>query len=135
MKKREPARGGPSANEIAPKVMDDLDHRAISLDCASYSKPLTLSTTFSAVMPKYLNNSPAGADSPKVSIPMTGPSSTYLDQPAVTPASTATRGMPRGRTASRYAASWRSNTLVQGMDTTRTAMPSVASACRALTAS
>ena len=44
-----------------------------------------------------------------------------------TPASTATRGTPRGSTRVAVVASWRSNTSVHGIDTTRTAMPACAS--------
>ena len=54
---------------------------------------------------------------------------------AVEPASTATRGTPGGSTLARYAASCRSKTLVPGIDTTRTATPSAASAARAPIAS
>src|SRR6185503_6005104 len=86
---------------------------------------LTAFTTFSGVKPKCLKTSAAGADSPNVSMPTTAPSMpTYLRQKSVTPASTATRGIPRGRTESRYAASCRSNTLVEGIETTRTPTPS-----------
>ncbi len=44
---------------------------------------------------------------------------TYLRQKSVTPASTATRGTPGGSTLARHAASWRSKTLVHGIETTR----------------
>src|SRR5258708_15242792 len=96
----------------------------------------TAVTTLSTVNPKCLNSAPAGADSPKVSMPTTaalGSSTapTYFLQPSVTPASTATLGTPRGNTAARYAAFCRSNKLVHGIDTTRTAMPSFARASRA----
>ena len=50
-----------------------------------------------------------------------------------TPASTATFGSPV-RTAFRYSAGWRSNTLVEGIDTTRTGIPSAASTFCASTA-
>ncbi|ENO90399.1 Permease protein PstA [Thauera linaloolentis 47Lol = DSM 12138] len=96
---------------------------------------LTAAATASAVMPKSLNSSPAGADSPKRSMPTTSPSRpTYLRQPSVTPASTATRGRPLGSTPAFQASSWRSKTLVLGMETTRTAMPSPASVFCAETA-
>ena len=45
----------------------------------------------------------------------------YFHQPSVTPISTATRGMPVGNTAFLYLVSSRSNVVVLGMDTTRTA--------------
>ena len=55
----------------------------------------TALTTFATVKPNSLNSTPAGADSPKRSRPMTLPSRpTYFHQPSVTPASTATRGRP-----------------------------------------
>jgi hypothetical protein len=41
----------------------------------------------------------------------------------------------RGSTPSRHAASWRSNTVVDGIDTTRAAMPFAASCVRAASAS
>ena len=70
--------------------------------CLEPSTARAAAATCSTVKPKCLNNSPAGADSPKRSMPTTSPSSpTYLRQKSVTPASTATRGMPRGSTASR----------------------------------
>src|SRR5690606_32081501 len=53
---------------------------------------LAAATTASVVMLKYLYSSPAGAEAPKRSRPMTAPSRpTYLRQKSVTPASTATR--------------------------------------------
>src|SRR5690606_451141 len=55
-------------------------------------RPLAASTTASVVMLKYLYSSPAGAEAPKRSRPMTAPSRpTYLRQKSVMPASTATR--------------------------------------------
>ena len=59
----------------------------------------------------------------------------YLRQKSVMPASTETFGIPAGRTAQRQPASWRSKTLVQGIDTTRTPTPSSASAFCAASAS
>src|SRR5688500_2862998 len=110
---------------------DDPGHEAVTLRTAA--------ATFSAVNPKCLNSAPAGADSPKRSMPTTAPrgssaAPTYLRQKSVTPASTATRGMRAGRTDARYAASWRSNTLVQGIDTTRASMPPAARLSRACSA-
>ena len=53
----------------------------------------------SAVGPKCWRGSPAGADSPERSMPITRPSRpTYLYQPSVVPASTAMRGRPAGST-------------------------------------
>jgi len=57
----------------------------------------TVAATLSAVRLKCLNNTPAGADSPKRSSPTTA-AQPYFHQPSVTPASTATRGSPLGRT-------------------------------------
>src|SRR5690606_30902676 len=87
-------------------------------------------TTASTVMPKCRYRSPAGALAPKVSMPTTAPSRpTYWRQQPVTPASTATRlRTDDGSTDSRYAASWRSNTVVEGIDTTRTWSPSCSAA-------
>src|SRR3569832_21854 len=83
----------------------------------------TAVTTFSGVKPKCLNKTPAGADSPKVSMPTTAPSRpTYLRQKSVTPASTATRGTPLVSTLALYAASCQTNTTVLGMETTRTGL-------------
>ena len=70
------------------------------------STPRTASATRSTVKPKCLNSTPAGADSPKVSMPTIAPrgsssAPTYLCQKAVTPASTATRGTPAGSTDAR----------------------------------
>src|SRR6185503_11472613 len=71
-----------------------LDHR---LDSPKVLR--TAFAMFSAVKPKCLKRSPAGADSPKRSMPTTAPSSpTYLRQKSVTPASIATRGKPLGST-------------------------------------
>ena len=88
-------------------------------------------------MPKCLNSSPAGAEAPKLSMPTTAPSRpTYLPQKPVTPASTATRRRTAlGSTDSRQAASWRSNTSVEGIDTTRVFRPAASSTCLASIAS
>src|SRR4030095_8428121 len=59
----------------------------------------------------------------------------YFHQPSVAPISTAMRGTPGGSTPSLYDDVWRSNTVVEGIETTRTAMPSSASCCCALSAS
>ena len=48
---------------------------------------------------------------------------TYRRQPPVDPASTATLGTPAGSTLARQSASCASNTLVQGIDTTRMRLP------------
>ena len=80
-----------------------------------------MATTFSTVKPKCLKTAGAGADSPKRSMPTTAPSPrTYFHQKSVTPASIATRGRPSGRTPALYCAVCRSNTVVDGIDTTRT---------------
>ncbi len=65
-----------------------------------YRTDLTVCARFSAVRPKCLKRAPAGADSPKVSIPNTA-LHPYFHHRAVLPASTATLGMLRGNTASR----------------------------------
>src|SRR6185312_14735896 len=63
---------------------------------------LTTSATRSGVKPKCLKSSPAGADSPKRSMPTTLPSRpTYLRQRSDDPASTATHGNDCGNTLSR----------------------------------
>ena len=56
---------------------------------------------------------------------------TYLRQKSVTPASTATRGTPRGSTLRDTPRPGGRTRSVHGIDTTRTAMPSLASASRA----
>ena len=62
----------------------------------------------------------------------------YFHQPSVTPISTAMRGTPGGSTARFHASLWRSNTVVDGIETTRTAtapFSGLASSCCALSAS
>src|SRR5690606_22916578 len=100
-------------------------------------RPLAASTTASVVMLKYLYSSLAGAEAPKRSRPITAPSRpTYLRQKSVMPASTATRlRTALGSTDSRYAASWRSNTSVEGIDTTRVLSPAASSCALASIAS
>ena len=82
-------------------------------------------STCSGVKPKCWNSSGAGADLPKVSRPQTRPAEpTQRYQPSLTPASMATRRLTAaGSTDSRYAASCAANTVVDGMDTTRTPWP------------
>ena len=105
------------------------------LECVSATATVfTAATTLSTVKPKCLNSTPPGADSPKrvdaddgavrivdgadVLAPAVGDAG--LDGDA--------RHAARQHAIARYAASCRSNTLVHGIDTTRTAMPSSASA-------
>src|SRR6185436_14233866 len=100
------------------------------------STRFTVAAMFSAVKPKNLKSAAAGADSPKRSRPTTAPrgssaAPTYLRQPSVAPASTATRGIPGGNTLARYSGFSASNTRVHGIETTRAAIPSAASASRA----
>ena len=109
---------------------------AFSIYLKHYKISFALATTFSTVKPKSLNNSFAGADSPKLFIPTILPSKpTYLYQKSDNCASIATRLVTAvGHTASRYAASCLSNTLVLGIETTRTFLPSASSTSAALTA-
>jgi hypothetical protein len=88
----------------------------------------------SRVQPNGRINASIGADPPKLSMPTTAPSRpTYLRQKSVMPASIATRlRQASGSTDSRYAASWRSNTSLDGIDTTRTPSPSCPAACIAM---
>src|SRR6185436_8189094 len=86
----------------------DSAHRAVRPFAAiGYATTrFTVATTFSTVKPKNLKSGAAGADSPKRSIPMIAarPSSvapTYLCQPPVALASTATRGTPAVSTLAR----------------------------------
>src|SRR5664279_5466972 len=61
----------------------------------------------------------------------------YFHQPSLTPISTAMRGTPGGRTSRFQASLWRSKTVVDGIETTRTAtrpFSALASSCCALSA-
>src|SRR5665213_1217722 len=100
-------RGAPALDAHARDRDGVVDGGAANADVDhGLSVPLTAAATCSAVNPKCLNSTPAGADSPNRSRPTTaacGSSSapTYLRQPAPTPASTATRATPCGNTLAR----------------------------------
>lgn len=95
------------------------------------------STIFSTVKPNSLNSSSAGADSPNVVIPTIAPfRPTYLYQKSSIPASIATRRVTElGSTLSLYAGDCASKMSVEGIDTTRTFLPSARSLSADSTAS
>src|SRR5271157_2602415 len=85
--------------------------------------------TLSTVKPKCAINSLIGADAPKSSCPTTSPASpTYLLQPKVVPASTATLARtPGGSTSALYSGDCFSNNSHEGIETTRAFTPSAVS--------
>ena len=94
-------------------------------------------TRFSTVKPKCLNNSLAGPDAPNPSIDKDFPlRPTYLPQPKEERASTEIRfSTEAGSTLSRYSLLCISKTSIDGMETTRTALPSALKISAAFSAS